>query len=255
MSGQDGVERFSGRAEDYVRYRPDYPDALARWLHEEHGVATGCTVADIGAGTGISTRYWARHGHPVQAVEPNAAMRAALQRELAGAAEIRVIDGTAEHTSLPDHGVGLVSAATAFHWFEPGPTRREWARILAPGGLACVFWNSRVAEASPLLQGYEALLHRYGLDYPDTARRKPDDRRMREWFGPGFRAMAAFANTQWLDFGQLYGRMRSSSSAPPPDHPAHAPMREALQQLFDECSEQGRVRFDYLTRVFVGSLH
>lgn len=250
----DSVERFSDRVADYVRFRPGYPDALLQWLHRTQGVRAGASVADIGAGTGISTRLWLRHGHPVLAVEPNAAMRAALAESLAGEPGLRVLDGSAEATGLPDQTVDLVASAQAFHWFDPPATRLEWARILRPGGLACVFWNSRDPAGSPFLQGYEALLHRHGIGYAQVAERHPDDASMEAWFGDGFQAMACFPHAQQLDFEALYGRLRSSSSSPPPDHPQHAPMLAALRRLFDDNERQGTIRFDYLTRVFVGTL-
>ena len=77
MTSPDSTERFSSRVADYVRYRPDYPPALMDWLHGPMAVATSARVADIGAGTGISSRQFLAAGHPLVAVEPNAAMRAA----------------------------------------------------------------------------------------------------------------------------------------------------------------------------------
>ena len=62
MSGSDPTGRFSNRVADYVRYRPDYPPALLDWLHREIGVPTETLVADIGAGTGISTRLFLASG-------------------------------------------------------------------------------------------------------------------------------------------------------------------------------------------------
>lgn len=251
----DSALRFSNRVADYVRYRPGYPDALFDWLHREQGVPPGARVADIGAGTGIATRAWLRRGHPVIAVEPNAAMREALVADLAGEPGLGTTDGSAEATGLEPASIDLVSSAQAFHWFEPDASRREWARILRPDGLACVFWNSRLPDASPFLRDYEALLHAHGEDYARVAERHPDDDAMQAWFGPGFRAMARFPHAQPLDFDALYGRLRSSSSTPPPGDPRHEPMRAELRRVFDTHAEQGMIHFDYLTRVFVGTLH
>ena len=162
MTVSDSTERFSSRVADYVRYRPDYPPALLEWLHGPMGVGHEAVVADIGAGTGISSRLFLATGHPVIAVEPNAAMRAASEQWLAPQyPRFSAIDGRAEATGLDDASVDLVSVAQAFHWFDTVAVRAEWQRILRPGGQALIYWNSRLLDASPFLVGYEQLL----LDY------------------------------------------------------------------------------------------
>lgn len=256
MSQTDPTERFSNRVADYVRYRPGYPPALLDWLHHDIGAATGTLVADIGAGTGISSRLFLAAGHPVIAVEPNAAMREAAEQALTPEyLRLRVIDGTAEATTLADASVGLVAAAQAFHWFDTAAVRHEWARILAPGGLALVFWNSRLLDTSPFLRGYEQLLIDYGTDYTDVAERYQSDAQMRAWFGDGLRGIASFPNVQHLDHASLRGRLLSSSYAPPPGHPRHVPMLDALRQLFDDHAVDGKVAIEYQTRAFIGTLN
>lgn len=255
MSRPDSTERFSSRVADYVRYRPDYPPALLDWLHHEMGVPRETLVADIGAGTGISTRLFLASGHPVIAVEPNAAMRDAAEQWLVPEyLRLKLVDGTAEATTLADASVGLVAAGQAFHWFDTQAVRREWARILHPGGMALVFWNSRLLDASPFLIGYEQLLLEFGTDYTDVAERYQDDDTMRAWFGAGLRGMVSLPNVQRMDLDGLRGRLLSSSYAPQPGHPRHAPMLEALQQLFDAHALDGQIAFEYQTRAFVGTL-
>jgi len=255
MSRSDSTERFSSRVADYVRYRPDYPPALLDWLHQDIGVPTETLVADIGAGTGISTRLFLAAGHPVIAVEPNAAMREAAEQLLApDYLRLKVTDGTAEATGLADNSVGLVAAAQAFHWFDTTAVRLEWARILQPEGMALVFWNSRLLDASPFLIGYEQLLLEFGTDYTEVAERYQDDDTMRAWFGEGLRGMARLPNVQRMDYDGLRGRLLSSSYAPQPGHPRHAAMLDALQQLFDAHAVDGQIAFEYQTRAFVGTL-
>ncbi|HEY2347162.1 MAG TPA: class I SAM-dependent methyltransferase [Xanthomonadaceae bacterium] len=250
----DPTSRFSDRVEDYVRHRPDYPAALLPWLRDACGIDAGWRVADIGAGTGISTRMWLDAGHEVIGVEPNAAMRSAAQAAFTGHPRAAWIDGSAECTSLPDASVDLVCAAQAFHWFEPAATHREWARVLRPGGLAVVFWNTRLATGNGFQEGYERLLRDFGTDYQRIAGRHPDDEAMRRWFGPGLQAAQRFAHGQSLDFAGLQGRLLSSSYAPKAGHPRHEAMLAALRGLFDAHALEGRVRIDYATRVFAGTL-
>jgi SAM-dependent methyltransferase len=254
MSDLHSTARFSDRVDDYVRYRPDYPAALIEWLQREQGVDAGWRVADVGAGTGISSKMFLDAGYRVTAVEPNAPMRAAAEHWLQAYENFDAIDGRADATGLPDASVDLVIVAQAFHWFDEETTRREFARILRPRGLAAIWWNSRRLTGTRFLEGYEALLQKFGTDYASVAERYTDDARMRAWFGAGFRGSASFEHAQRLDFEALRGRLMSSSYAPQAGHPQHEPMLRALRKLFDNCAEHGTVSFDYDTRIFAGHM-
>lgn len=248
----DATGRFSNRVADYIRYRPDYPPALLGWLQQAQGLAAGAVVADIGAGTGISSRMFLDAGHEVIAVEPNAPMRDAAIAALGANPRFRAVDGNAEHTMLADASVDLISAAQAFHWFDQDAIKPEWRRILRPGGWVAVYWNSRRLHGTPFLEGYEQLLNDYGTDYSSVSERYEDDAHMQRWFGDGLRGMARFAHGQRLDFASLRGRLLSSSYAPAAGHPRHQPMLDALRLLFDRTAVDGHVGFDYDTRAFVG---
>src|SRR5438309_4282171 len=130
----DSTKRFGNRVENYVKFRPGYPPELLSFLGEAIGLTAAWAVADVGAGTGISAEIFLRHGNEVWGVEPNAAMRAAAERGLTEWPKFHGVAGTAEQTGLPDGSVELVTAFQAFHWFDPGTARREFARILKPGG-------------------------------------------------------------------------------------------------------------------------
>jgi len=254
MPDLKSTERFSNRVADYVRYRPTYPTALLGWLRDVQGVTPAWHVADVGAGTGISSKMFLDAGHPVTAVEPNTAMREAAVTWLGGNPRFHAVDGRADATTLKGGSVDLVSVAQAFHWFDPASTRQEFHRILRRGGLAAIYWNSRRLTGTPFLVGYEALLQTYGTDYTSVAERYADEPVMREWFGTGWRGTAEFDHCQRLDFDALRGRLMSSSYAPKEGHPSHVPMIEALRKLFDDCQTDGKISFDYDTRVYVGEL-
>lgn len=254
MSELHFTARFSDRVDDYVRYRPDYPPALLDWLQREQGVDAGWRVADVGAGTGISSKMFLDTGYRVTAVEPNAPMRAAAEHWLHTYENFDAVDGKADATGLPDASVELVTVAQAFHWFDEAATRREFARILRPGGLAAIWWNSRRLVGTHFLEAYEALLQQFGTDYTSVAERYADDARMRVWFGSGFRGSASFEHSQRLDFESLRGRLMSSSYAPQAGHPQHEAMLHALRELFDASAGHGTVSFDYDTRIFAGQL-
>ncbi len=56
----DSRRRFSATADRYRRYRPAYPPALFDWLIRYARLPAGARVADVGCGTGISTRQLRR---------------------------------------------------------------------------------------------------------------------------------------------------------------------------------------------------
>jgi SAM-dependent methyltransferase len=250
----DVTQRFSNRVDDYARYRPEYPVAMFDWLCNTFGISANWRVADIGAGTGISTRQWLDRGHRVVAVEPNTAMREAAIRALGDREMFRATAGTAEATMIAAHSVDLISAAQSFHWFDRAAVRHEWRRILRANGLVAVYWNSRLTHGTRFLEEFEALQHEFGTDYAAVAERHPTDAAMQEWFGAGFLGMNHLRNVQVLDFDQLRGRLLSSSWAPLANHPRHAPMISALKSLFERHQARGHIELAYDTRIFVGIL-
>ncbi len=250
------TERFSNRVADYVKYRPDYPDALFDLLSDEGLVGPGRLVADVGAGTGIFTEKLLERGCEVWAVEPNRAMRNALDAQLCGRrGTCYTVDATAEHTTLPAGRVDLVCAAQAFHWFDLEAARAEFRRILKPRGQVALIWNSRRKDATPFLQEYERLIVRFGTDYDAVDHTRVEVReKLAPLFGHDAFEDAVFDNAQLLDFDGLRGRTESCSYIPQPGHPDYEEMIEALQQLFERFEEDGKVTIEYDTRVFWGRL-
>ncbi len=248
------TERFSSRAADYARSRPGYPGAAIDLLRTRCGLAAGAVVADVGAGTGILTALLLAQGAEVIAVEPNDAMRAAAEASLGGEARFRSVKASAEDTTLPGASVDLWVAGQAFHWFEVGAARREALRVLKPGASAALLWNERPSELTPFLADYEVLLRRHAAEYEKITASRADVAGMRRFFG-GAMELETFPNEQSLDFEGLRGRLMSSSYAPEPGHPQHAPMMAGLEALFRRHARNGRVLFRYRTLVYFGALH
>ncbi|RYD46575.1 MAG: methyltransferase domain-containing protein, partial [Verrucomicrobiaceae bacterium] len=84
MSQQASEQRFSNRVENYIRYRPSYPQELIELLEREAKLSPESTIADIGSGTGIFSELLLKAGYQVDGVEPNRPMREAAERLLSG---------------------------------------------------------------------------------------------------------------------------------------------------------------------------
>jgi SAM-dependent methyltransferase len=253
MPASNATSRFSDRVENYVRYRPGYPVEVLRCLKEECGLTATHVVADIASGTGIWTRMLLKNGNRVFGVEPNAEMRAAGERLLAAYPTFTSVAGTAEATTLPDASVDFVTAAQAAHWFDRTGARREFVRILKPGGWLMLLWNERVTDSTPFLREYEQLLLTFGTDYADVRHERTTDA-VNEFFDPAPFQERGFAMRQEFDYAGLEGRLLSSSYAPGPEHARYTPMLAELRQLFGKHAVAGRVGIDYITRAYFGQL-
>ena len=247
------TNRFSDRVENYVRYRPGYPPKAVRELQAQCGLMPGHAVADIASGTGIWTRMLLENGNPVFGVEPNAEMREAGERLLAAFPKFWSVAGTAEATTLADHSVDFVTAAQAAHWFDRERARREFVRILKPGGWLVLLWNERLTDATRFLRDYEQLLLTYGTDYEEVRHERTTDA-VNEFFDPTPFRERVFEMRQELDYAGVEGRLLSSSYAPGPDRPQHAPMLRELRRIFDASAVEGRAAFEYKTRMYFGRL-
>jgi SAM-dependent methyltransferase len=251
MPASNATSRFSDRVENYVRYRPGYPPEVMEALRSECGLTPSHVVADIASGTGIWTRMLLENGNPVFGVEPNAEMRQAGERLLSKFPKFTSVSGTAEATTLPDQSVDFITAAQAGHWFDRKRARHEFVRILKPGGWLVLLWNERVTDSTKFLRDYEQLLLTYGTDYQDIRHQHTTDA-VNEFFDPSPFQKRVFDLRQEFDYAGIEGRLLSSSYAPGPEHPQHAPMLKELRRIFDACAVDGRTAFDYKTRLYFG---
>lgn len=245
--------RFNDRVADYVRYRPRYPSGVVDVLREQLGFTAGWRVADIGSGTGFWSERMLEHGAVVYGVEPNADMRAAAEQALGSWRTFHSIAGTAEHTTLADRAVELVTAAQAFHWFDRLRARTEFVRILCPPARLALIWNRRHTDGTPFLAAYEALLERHGTDYQQVRHDRLGADVIAAFFnGPYQRA--TLSNHQLVDLAGLRGRLLSSSYIPAAADPRSAAMLRELDQIFAEHEQDGYVRLEYETEVYTGEI-
>lgn len=252
MPASNRLTRFSDRVENYINYRPRYPEAVIPYLRETCQLQPQAVIADIGSGTGIFSEQLLKAGQTtVIGVEPNAPMRDAAESLLADYAGFKSVEGTSEATTLHSQSVDMIVAAQAFHWFDPIPTRKEFLRILKPNGWIVLVWNARFRHETPFMAGYTQLLETYCPDYKDVEHSRSETSIDALYGAPPH--CHTLPNAQYFTRDQLQGRFLSSSYSPSPEDHQYAAALAALSDLFATHAQDNYVAFEYTTKVYVGS--
>lgn len=238
-------DKFSGKAEIYDKYRPSYPSALTDWLYIK---TRAQTVADIGAGTGKFTELLLDKPWKVTAVEPNRDMLVRLQRNVP---QVKAIEAPAENTGIPDHTIDLVTAATAFHWFDEDKFREECKRILTEGGRVALIFNQKITddvvrerdEISRIYCGYKGHAGKRSHEEGDAFLRN-------EYFTEV--EYAEFEHSVSYDEDGFVGNTLSRSYALKPGDVGYEGYVWELRQLFKKLGSFGYVELKYKTTCYLG---
>jgi SAM-dependent methyltransferase len=93
-------------------------------------------VLDVGCGTGIAGRLFARHGCRVLGVEPDSRMAAVARRH-----GLDVEESTFEQWDPAGRTFDVVTCAQAWHWIDATAGPEKAAVVLRPGARIGLIWN------------------------------------------------------------------------------------------------------------------
>ena len=133
---------FGDRADEYVRHRPSYPEAL--FEHLERLVPARERAWDCGAGSGQTARSLARRFEHVLATDSSL-------RQLARAGAeggVRLVAAAAEAAPFRERCVDLITVSAAIHWFDRPRFFAEVRRVAVPGAILAV-WSYYHARIEP----------------------------------------------------------------------------------------------------------
>ncbi len=245
----DPKTRFSSRVENYIKYRPRYPNEIITFLIEKEILKTDSIIADIGSGTGILSELFLKNGNMVYGVEPNDEMRRAGERLLKNYPNFISLNGSAESTKLKYHAIDLITAGQAFHWFKLAETKFEFKRILKPKGYVILCWNNRRKEGTNFSSDYEKFILKYGTDYEEV---RKNEKNIDQFFKYD---KTTFYTYQELDFESLKGRLLSVSYIPQEDSPLFIQMLNELKELYNKYQNKELIRIEYDTEIYYGQLN
>ena len=249
------TEQFTRRVGDYERYRLRYPPAVLALLRDQCGLSVNDVIADIGAGTGMLAQIFLEHGNAVAAIEPNASMRAACERLLGSYAQLRVVDATAEATTLEEGSIDFVTAGRAFHWFNTELALREFQRVLQPLGWVVLAANGRGQGTSEQALDYERLLTEHGIGHQGMGSRYRTHEVAAAAFAPGTLVQEELRGEQQLTLVELIGQTQSFSSAPLLGEAKYAGMQRALREHFARWEKDGVIEVETACLLTCGQFH
>jgi ubiquinone/menaquinone biosynthesis C-methylase UbiE len=134
------IDLFSNVADNYARYRPLYPQALADYLA---GISPAQeTGVDCGCGSGQFSRLLATRFKQVHGVDGSI-------QQISQAPKLENVTfhvAPVEATGLSSGVADIVTAATAAHWFDLPRFYKEVRRLLKPGGVIALicYTNMRI---------------------------------------------------------------------------------------------------------------
>lgn len=243
-------EYFTGLAQNYAEHRPTYPRSAIAWMLD--GFASPIRAADIGCGTGISSRLLAGSGAAVIGIDPNQDMLEQARRASSSAASAPAIEyriGSGEKTGLHEGSVDLVLCAQAFHWLDRFAALREFHRIIRAGGRLALMWNVR-DDRDELTAQYSGLAHQAQADAAQRGLEVHEMRSADPAVGGFFKETRRkdFPNPQQLDLEGLLGRARSASYFPRSGQ-LREDLETAMHRLFEKYQRHGTVVLAHRTEV------
>jgi SAM-dependent methyltransferase len=245
------AQGFGHNAGAYEAARPSYPAEAVAHIVGHGQIGPGRRVLDLAAGTGKLTRLLVPTGAEVVAVEPVAAMREQLRALLP---DVDVRDGTAEGLPLRDRSLHAITAAQAFHWFDPPVALAEMHRVLRRGGHLFLVWNTRdrrhdwvrrfgdlLVDSPDAERPYDSY---YDVDYPGTIAE-----------AGGFTPVELWTHDweQPCDPDLLVARAESVSvvgGLPPADKQRVLDRIRDLARTHPDLAGRDRFPFPYTTRVY-----
>ncbi len=247
----NNTKRFDGKGELYAKSRPSYAAALFAHMKDVLRIPAGSAFADIGSGTGIFSKQLLESDYRVYGVEPNADMRKKAEEKLAGYAGFTSVEGVAADTRLPDGSVDHVTAAQAYHWFDPLAFREECRRILKPGGMVFIVYNFR-DESAQYHKDLAELRRRYSPNFRGFYEGMNNEK-CRAFFD-GECGVFRADNSVTYDHQSYIARLLSSSYSLSESDIRYAAYLEDAERLFERYSNDGTLVVPTATVAYYGTV-
>jgi SAM-dependent methyltransferase len=237
-----------------MRSRNRYPKALVDLLATRFAFKPGMLGADVGAGTGRLSALFLEHGYRMIAIEPDEKMREISNRLRDRWDQFESCHGTMVSTGLNAASVDFVVSQRALYWPDQTAMRREFQRILRPGGPVALITDSRVYSGAAQTEAYENVLRTFCPGFRE--KRQPYDiaAAVSAFFQGGEVYEDAFVGEHTLTLDALIDETRSLPISPHPGDPQYQPLQRALRDYFQQWAVGESIVVPTVCRVACGKL-
>ncbi len=193
---------------DYGRYRQGPPDSFYERLKAEGVGLRGQRILDLGTGTGVLARRFARQGAVVSGIDLTAE-QIAMARKLAEAEGVSVDFrvSPAETPPFDDHAFDVITANQCWVYFDKSKMIPEVRRLLVAEGVLVKSHYGWLPRQDPVAQRSEELVLKYnpgwsGRDWDGDPLTLPD------WAREAFTLRSAISYDELLPFTREMWRGR-----------------------------------------------
>ncbi|MEV6983088.1 methyltransferase domain-containing protein [Sphaerisporangium sp. NPDC051017] len=142
---------FATTADDYTRYRPDFPAALVEYvtgLAQPGAHPTGAPVLDLGCGTGRVALQLAQRGLPVLAADPSTEMLKAGRMHAADLGVDGITWQVGDSTNVDELPAARgATIGDAFHYMDRDQVLADLDKVVVPGGFVAVLVSHAIGTA------------------------------------------------------------------------------------------------------------
>ena len=250
---KDSKKFYSGKQDDYSKYRPTYPIELFDFLSKEYNIKNK-ELVELGAGTGIFSKIVSSYCQKLYYVEPNADMINKGKDFCKDCSNIEFINKSAESTELPEKSVDMILAVQSFHWFDKTNVKKEVNRILKPNGDFAIIWNDWEADNNTFGKEYFSYISTWNnkLTGKKYQHKNVDDRK--NFFQNGKYKTYTFSHSKNYTLNMVIGLSKSLSYAPKEGDEYYNEFIEGIIDIFNKYKKDDIVRFDFNTEMYIGKI-
>ena len=156
------TRNFGAVAQDYAKHRAGFPDSFYVRIKAFGIGLPGQQVVDIGTGTGVLGRGFARRGCRVIGIDPDARLlEQARLLDQETSVQIEYRSGVAENLPIENHFADVITAGTCWHWFDGPVAAREVKRIGKPGAFVVISMFSWLPLPGNIVAATERLIEQH----------------------------------------------------------------------------------------------